>query len=193
MNTHTKDIFVFIALLGLVVVWVFHIPYTISPNVIKVFFDSYEKPYKFILLDVYCLLYSVAYFMVFLGKRYLDSKWQLYRLYRICATLIVNGVFIFAWGVVFGLSIAFHCRYYWAIDCAHDPEEPTCSNFPIEIDIAYLLQCVPMLFMLVLILYFAFYNKILSRSNCLWLSWLLFFMLISIMVCFGSNGVGCYD
>ncbi|KPH51561.1 hypothetical protein HPU229336_00155 [Helicobacter pullorum] len=193
MNTHTKDTFVFITLLGLVVIWVFHIPYTISPNVIKAFFSSYEKPHKFILIDMFCLLCSMACFMMLLCKRYLDSKWQPYRWYRICATLIANGAFIFAWCVVFSLSIAFHCRYYWAINCKDNAESDLCSNFPIEIDIAYLLQCVPMLFMLVLILYFASYNKILSCSNCLWLSWLLFIMLISIMVCFGGNGVGCYD
>ncbi|WP_237021542.1 MULTISPECIES: hypothetical protein [Helicobacter] len=187
------DVWIFIALLVLIVIWVFYIPYTISPNVIKEFFNSYEKPHKFIVIDVFCLLCSVFCFVIFIGKQYLDSKWQQYRLYRICATLIANTSFLFACFLGFGLSIAFYCRYYWAINCADNPEHSTCSHFPVEIDIAYLLLTLPILCMLVLILTFAFYNKILSRSNCLWLSWLPFVILISILLNFRSNGVGCYD
>lgn len=193
MNAYTKDSFVFTTLSALMIIWAFHFPYTISPDIVKSFFDSYEKPHTFAIIDLFCLLFVYACFMIFVGKRFLDSKWQQYKIYRICAIFLANATFIFACGVVFALSIAFHCRYYWAIDCADDPEDSTCSNFPIEIDIAYLFQCIPMLFMLVLMIYFAFYNKILSRSNLLWLCLLPFFILISIMICFGGNGVGCYD
>lgn len=181
------NIWVFIVFFICLAIWFIHIPFLLSPNVLHKIEESshLNKAYTFLQSSKILVIYVLC-LMIFLGKRYLDSKWQQYRLYRICATLIANAVFIFVWLFSFFASMLFHCDYFWAFHCL----EVACE-FPIEIGIAYLFFALPLLCMLTLILIFAFYNKILSRTNCLWLTWLLFFMLISIMIYFFNDGINC--
>ena len=136
------DLWIFIAFVMCLAIWFVHIPFLLSPNALHKVgeFHHLSQAHTFLKGSKIFVIYALC-LMILVGKRYLDSKWQPYRLYRICATLIVNGAFLFVWFNGFILSMGFHCRYYWALDCAHDPEHPTCSNFPLEIDIAYLLVC----------------------------------------------------
>lgn len=181
------NIWILIVFVGSLAVWFIHIPFLLSPNVLRKVGESshlnqahtFLRSGKILVIYVLCLI-------LFVGKQYLDSKWQSYRLYRICAAFIVNTAFIFVWLFSFFSSMFFHCDYFWAFHCL----EVACE-FPIEIGIAYLFFALSLLCMLILILIFAFYNKILSRSNCLWLSWLLFFMLIFIIIYFFDDGINC--
>lgn len=189
MNPHTKDTLILTAWLVLMAVWAFHIPYALSDEVMNTFYP-HKKPYP--IINVFILLCMVACLLLFMVKRFVDSK-SSHKVYRICAALLANVAFIFSWLAGFVSSIDFHCQYYWAADCRGIPDVSPCSSFPLDIDIAYLLQCLPLLCMLLLLLYFAFTHKLLSRQNCLYLSVLPFFTLISILLCFRGNGVGCHD
>lgn len=182
------DIWIFIAFFMFLAIWFIHIPFLISPNVLKVIgkTQSQEAHYlmqrgKLICIFVFCLI-------VFMGKKYLDSKFQTYRLYRICATFIANIAFMFVWVISFALGPELLCRYWWN-SCGM---EVVC-NFPIELYIGYLLYALPMFFMLCLILYYAFHYKILSKINCIGLTVLLAINLIRILIHFISDGFSCYD
>lgn len=179
---------IFIVFIGFLAVWFIHISFLLSPNVLHQIAGkySYLKKINTFLQRGIILVIFVLCLVLFVGKRLLDSKWQQYKIYRICATFIVNAVFIFVWLFSLFSNMFFHCDYFWAFHCLEVPCE-----FPIEIGIGYLFFALPLLCMLILILIFAFYNKILSRNNCLWLSWLVFFMFTFIIIYFFNDGINC--
>ena len=181
------DLWIFITFVLCLGIWFVHIPFLLSPNVLHKVGESHHlsQAHTFLKGSQIFVIYALC-LMILVGKRYLDSKWQPYRLYRICATFLANVAFILVWLFSFGLSMIFHCDYFWAFHCL----EVACE-FPKEIGIAYLFFALPLLCVLTLILAFASYNKILSRTNCLWLSWLLFFMLVSIVIYFFNDGINC--
>lgn len=128
------NIWILIAFIVFLAIWFIHIPFLLSPNVLhKVGESSHlSKAYTFLRSGKILVIYVLC-LMLFASKQYLDLKWQPYRLYRICATLIVNTAFIFVWLFSFFSSMFFHCDYFWAFHCL----EVACE-FPIEIGISYL-------------------------------------------------------
>ncbi|MCL9821897.1 hypothetical protein NCR96_09135 [Helicobacter sp. 14348-15] len=178
-----------------IVVWVLHIPFITTPYVMDSFLahSNYKHPYVIVEINTAFFAAFLVLLLVFLSKAYLDSKYRQYIIYRIIATILANIAFFYAWLIAFVTNIIFYCDYYQSIDCADDPENSLCQNFPIEIDIGYLLYALPMLFMLSLALYNAFRNKVLTKINCIILMIYLIVNLVTILLHFRSNGVGCYD
>lgn len=182
----------FLALFG---VGFFHIPFALDSNVLDLIqrykddftIARWSKEYLFI------WGFSILCFAVFFVKKKLDATFTT-RIYTFVSTLLANLAFFFLWLINFAFIIAFHCTYYWAFDCRNDPEHTPCLNaFPPEIDTAYLFFILPSFFIQILILGYGFYSKILTRTNCFILIWLLVISAISVLICFRGNGIGCFD
>ncbi|MCX2717006.1 hypothetical protein OQH61_04565 [Helicobacter sp. MIT 21-1697] len=190
-STHNRKIF--IALIIILPLYFIHIPFAYDEEILKIFRMSEKINQDSLLLGhiKFLALFALCIAAI-IFKKWLDSKYQL-KWYRICSSVALNLVFMFMCFLSLEKSLGFYCTYYWSFNCKDNAEDSLCSNFPPEIDIAYLFATIPLFSALVLLLSFMAHNKILGFVGKTWFLILLGTNAVAILMNVGRNGVGCYD